>query len=260
MMFSISNFGITILPLLTLALLGWLISLKNDNVTIVDTLWALFFLLTTVVSFYFFSIHSQRAYLILGLVLVWSLRLSIYLHLRNHKKEEDHRYKAIRNRNEPNFRIKSLYLVFVLQAVLAWVISLPLIAAIGSANPLNWLDMLGVILWLIGIIFQVIGDYQLVRFKQNPKNKNKVLMTGVWRYTRHPNYFGESCIWFGYGLIGVGAGYAWVIISPVMMTYLLVNVTGASLLENDITERRPDYAKYIKQTNRFFPWFPKKMT
>ena len=200
-MFISEHYLLTLLPLLILALSGWLLSLKSNNVTIVDTLWGMFFLTAIVFSFVLFSAPSLRAYLILVLVLIWSSRLSIYLHFRNHNKPEDLRYQAIRKRNEPNFRIKSFYLVFLLQAVLAWIISLPLYVSIQSETPLNLFDFLGVGLWIIGMTFEVIGDLQLARFKSNPKNKSKVLREGVWRYTRHPNYFGESCIWFAYGLI-----------------------------------------------------------
>lgn len=257
-MFILEHYSLTLLPLMLLAFLGWLYSLKCDNVTIVDTLWGMFFLTATLFSFVFFAFPNSRSYLILTLVLIWSSRLSIYLHIRNHNKPEDLRYKAIRDRNQPNFRIKSLYLVFLLQAVLAWFISLPLYVSIQSESPLNLFDWVGLALWIIGMCFQVAGDLQLSRFKANPENKGKVLREGVWRYTRHPNYFGESCIWFAYGLIGLGAGVWWAIISPVIMTYLLVKVTGAALLEASIVERNPDYRNYMKTTNRFLPWFPKR--
>ncbi len=257
-MFIAEHYLITLIPLLVLAFLGWLFSLKSNNVTIVDTLWAMFFLTATLFSFVFFALPNSRSYLILTLVLIWSSRLSIYLHIRNQNKPEDLRYKAIRDRNEPNFRIKSLYLVFLLQAVLAWFISLPLYVSIQSESLLNLFDWLGLALWIIGMCFQVTGDLQLARFKSNHKNKGKVLKDGVWRYTRHPNYFGESCIWFGYGLIGLGAGAWWAMISPIFMTYLLIKVTGAALLEASIVNRHPDYKNYIKTTSRFLPWFPKR--
>jgi steroid 5-alpha reductase family enzyme len=256
-LFITEHYLLTLLPMVILALLGWLLSVKSNNVTIVDTFWGMFFLTASLFSFILFSAPSLRAYLILALVLIWSCRLSIYLHIRNHKKPEDLRYQAIRERNEPNFRIKSIYLVFLLQAVLAWIISLPLYVSIQSETLLNLFDFMGVGLWIIGMSFQVIGDLQLARFKSNPNNKGKVLRDGVWRYTRHPNYFGESCIWFAYGLIAIGTGIWWVIISPILMTYLLVKVTGAALLEADIVDRRPDYKNYIESTNRFVPWFPK---
>lgn len=256
-MFIASNYFLSLIPLLGLALFGWLMSLKNNNVTIVDSLWAQFFLLATISNFLLTTVEHERAILIFILVSAWSIRLSIYLHFRNHKKPEDLRYQAIRARNEPNFRMKSLYLVFIFQAVLAWIISLPLHVSINSINNLNLFDHIGVGLWIIGMLFQTIGDAQLAKFKSDPANKGSVLSTGLWRYTRHPNYFGESCIWLGYGLIAVGAGAWWTMLTPIFMTYLLVKVTGAKLLESDIANRRPDYKKYVLSTASFFPWFPK---
>ena len=247
----------TLLPMLVFACIGWSLSLKNNNVTVVDSLWAMFFLMATAMTFSLQAGPSDRAYLILILVGIWSIRLSTYLHLRNHNKAEDLRYQAIRARNEPHFRYKSIYLVFILQAFLAWFISLPLNLASQSTSPLNTLDWIGVSFWILGMGFQVIGDAQLSQFKSKLDNKGKVLDTGVWRYTRHPNYFGESCIWLGYGLIALAAGAWWGMISSVFMIYLLIKVTGVKLLEADIAERRPGYKNYVQETNAFLPWFPK---
>ena len=248
---------ITLIPMLVIACLGWSLSLRNDNVTVVDSLWAMFFLIATAITFSLLNAPSERAYLVLVLVSIWSIRLSTYLHHRNHNKAEDLRYQAIRARNQPNFRYKSIYLVFILQAFLAWFISLPLNLASQSTNSLNAFDLIGVSLWIIGMFFQVLGDAQLSLFKSVPENKGKVLDKGVWRYTRHPNYFGESCIWLGYGLIAVAAGAWWGMISSAFMIYLLIKVTGVKLLEADIAHRRPDYKSYVQKTNAFLPWFPK---
>jgi steroid 5-alpha reductase family enzyme len=147
--------------------------------------------------------------------------------------------------------------VFILQAFLAWFISLPLNLASQSTSALNTLDWIGVSFWILGMGFQVIGDAQLSQFKSKLDNKGKVLDTGVWRYTRHPNYFGESCIWLGYGLIAMAACAGWGMISSVFMIYLLIKVTGVKLLEADIAERRPGYKHYAQKTNAFLPWFPK---
>ena len=254
----ISHYLITLFPMLVLALLGWLLSLKDNNVTIVDSLWAMFFLIATALTFSLLPAPSERAYLVFLLVAAWSCRLSIYLHLRNHHKPEDLRYQAIRARNQPNFRYKSIYLVFILQALLAWFISLPLNVASQSSNALNTFDWIGVAVWIIGMSFQVIGDGQLSKFKSKPENNGKVLNAGVWRLTRHPNYFGEACIWLGYGLIAVAAGKWWSMISPILMIYLLLKVTGVKLLESDIANRRPEYKTYIEKTNAFVPWLPRR--
>ncbi|HQQ32866.1 MAG TPA: DUF1295 domain-containing protein [Methylophilus sp.] len=240
-----------------MAIVGWAYSRRIHNVTVVDSLWALFFLLLTVVNASLLEHLSMRSILVLVLVTLWALRLSGYLHMRNHGRPEDKRYAAIRARNQPNFELKSLYLVFLLQALLAWIIAMPLHTSLHSSVPLNNLDWLGAALWLIGMCFQVVGDAQLVCFKQKIENKNSVMQHGLWRYTRHPNYFGEACIWWGYYCIAASSGAAWTIYSPILMTFLLVHVTGKKLLEADIAERRPGYSEYIQRTSGFIPWFPK---
>ncbi len=258
-MFNFAHYLITLIPLSGMAFMAWALSLKNNNVTLVDSVWAMFFLFSTAFSFLAYAEPSTRAWLILSLVAIWSCRLTWHLYRRNHNKPEDARYQAIRARNEPNFRYKSLYLVFLLQAVLAWIISLPLHLVALSTEVLNVWDALGLLMWLVGMFFQVVGDRQLACFVAQTGNKGQVLTSGVWHYTRHPNYFGEACIWFGYGTLALAAGAWWALISPVFMTYLLVNVTGAKLLEADIANRRPGYVTYMQTTSRFVPWFPKKV-
>lgn len=235
------------------ALVCWIISAIRNDVSIVDSLWSLMFLLMLSVYLLLADMSTPRAWLVLALVAIWSLRLSIHITLRNHGQPEDHRYATIRRNNQPNFRIKSLYIVFGLQAALACFIGLPLLVAASSASALGWLDFLGVGLWLAGMVFEVVGDYQLARFKADPKSSGKVLDTGLWRYTRHPNYFGEFTIWWGYFLLALASGGWWTILSPMLMSFLLLKVSGVALLENTIGERRPEYADYIRRTNAFFP-------
>jgi steroid 5-alpha reductase family enzyme len=191
-------------------------------------------------------------------VSVWALRLSVYITWRNWGHGEDPRYEAIRARNEPNFSFKSLYLVFGLQAVLAWIISLPTLGATLSAAPLTPLDAAGSALWLVGITFEAGGDWQLARFKANPENRGRVMDRGFWRFTRHPNYFGDFCVWWGLYLIAAGGGAWWSLLGPLVMSVLLLKVSGVALLESDIAKRRPEYVDYIKRTNAFFPWMPKR--
>ena len=197
--------------------------------------------------------RGPRQWLVLLLVAAWALRLSIFITVRNHGEPEDHRYRTIRKNNEPHFRFKSLYIVFGFQAVLAGFIAAPLLAAMSASAPLGWLDLLGVTLWLIGMFFEVVGDFQLASFKANPANRGKVLDTGLWRYTRHPNYFGEFTLWWGYFLFAVAAGGWWTVLSPALMSLLLLKVSGVALLERDISNRRPDYVEYIRRTNSFLP-------
>jgi len=239
------------------AVAGWLISVIKRNVTLVDSMWALFFLLAATVYAWSQPAITTRAILILSLVAVWALRLSGYLTWRNWSPHEDHRYQQIRKNNEPHFWLKSLYIVFGFQVLLAWIISLPLLGAINSVSELGFLDALGVALWLLGFVWESTGDWQLARFKAKPDNKGKVMDKGLWRYSRHPNYFGEFCIWWAYFLLALSAGAWWSLLAPVLMTVLLLKVSGVSLLEKDIGERRPAYAQYIAKTNAFFPGSPK---
>jgi len=253
-MLDIRAYMLTLAVILLAAVAVWLISLIKRNVSIVDSLWSLLFLLGVVV--YFSLIESSpgpRTLLILVLVALWAIRLSVYITVRNWGHGEDHRYQAIRARNQPNFAFKSLYLVFGLQGMLAWFIALPLLVAAGNNPALGWLDYAGIGLWLVGMSFETLGDFQLSRFKANPANAGKVMDSGFWRYTRHPNYFGEFTLWWGYYLIAVAAGGWWTLPAPLLMSLLLLKVSGVSLLEKDIGERRPGYAEYIQRTNAFFP-------
>lgn len=244
--------------LLAVAVVFWLVSLRRDDVSIVDSLWSLMFLLAALVYAAVGPASGPRELLVLGMVTLWALRLSIYISWRNHGQPEDYRYREIRANNEPGFRFKSLYIVFILQAALAWVISLPLAAAISGGGDLGILDFAGIALWVVGMVFEVVGDLQLSRFRKDPSNRGKVLDTGLWRYTRHPNYFGNATLWWGFYLVALSAGGWWTIVSPLLMTFLLLKVSGVALLEKDIGGRRPEYRQYIQRTNAFFPGLPRK--
>ena len=257
-MFNWDDFLIILAVISLLAFAGWLISLVRHNVTHVDSLWSLFFALAAYTSYFLDENPSTRANLILALISVWALRLFTHLTIRNWGEPEDNRYVEIRKNNEPNFWIKSVYIIFGLQALLAWAISLSLYGAITSNSPLNILDYIGTILFAFGFFWEVFGDWQLTQFQKNKANKGQVLNTGLWRYSRHPNYFGECCLWWGFYLIAFAAGAWWAIISPIFITFLLLKVSGVSLLESTISERRPAYAHYKKTTNAFLPWFKQK--
>jgi len=246
--------------LLLAAAFFWLISLVRNDVSIVDSLWSLMFLLVALVYGSMDGNSGPRELLILVLVAVWALRLSVYITWRNHGQPEDYRYQEIRANNEPGFRYKSFYIVFALQAVLAWVISLPLAGAISGQTAIGFLDYAGCILIVVGVFFEAVGDMQLSRFRRDPDNAGKVLDKGLWRYTRHPNYFGNFTLWWGFYLIALSAGAWWSVISPLLMTFLLLKVSGVALLERDISGRRPQYQQYIRRTNAFFPGMPRKET
>jgi steroid 5-alpha reductase family enzyme len=257
-MFHLDAYLYGLAAILAAGVLTWLVSLARRDVSIVDSLWSIMFLIAAVVFALALPEYGERSALVLGLVTVWSLRLAAYITWRNWGEGEDRRYQAIRANNEPHFGLKSLYIVFGLQGLIAWIVALPLLAAMANPNGLGLLDYAGVTLWLIGMLFEAGGDYQLARFKSDPANQGKVMDRGLWRYTRHPNYFGNACIWWGFFLIALAAGGWWAVISPIVMTFLLLKVSGVSLLEKDIGERRPEYADYIARTNAFIPGPPKR--
>ncbi|HKJ53654.1 MAG TPA: DUF1295 domain-containing protein [Gammaproteobacteria bacterium] len=257
-MFDLQSYLIALGAILTAGVGFWLASLLKRDVSIVDSLWPMMFLLAAVAYDLTLVDTGPRAALLMVLVGIWSLRLFAYITWRNWGEDEDRRYQAIRASNEPNFELKSLFIVFVLQGVIAWIVSLPLMPAIGSPAAFNLVDYLGLGLWTVGMLFEAGGDYQLMRFKSDPGNRGKVMDRGLWRYTRHPNYFGNACIWWGFGLIAVASGAWWALLSPLLMTFLLLKVSGVSLLEQDIGDRRPAYADYIARTSAFIPLPPKK--
>jgi len=257
-MFSISIYSFGLMVLGTAAAATWILSLPLRNVSIVDSLWSLLFAFAGATYALSSAMPlSGRTLLVLTLVTLWALRLSVYITWRNRGHGEDPRYQVIRARNEPHFAFKSLYLVFGLQAVLAWIISLPLLGAILSARPLGVWDAAGALAWLLGFAFEAGGDWQLARFKANLENRGRVMDRGFWRYTRHPNYFGDFCVWWGFYLIAAGAGAWWSFVGPLLMSVLLMRVSGVTLLEKDIAKRRPEYVDYVRRTNAFFPGLPK---
>ncbi len=251
--FDIHSWLTALYALTLFALAGWLYSIYRKDVSIVDSMWSLMFLIATAIYALSADLPGSRSLLVTVLVAVWALRLAIYITWRNWGEAEDYRYQKIRENNSPNFEFKSLYIVFGLQAVLAWFISMPLLIAVSGDMPLGYLDAAGTIIWLTGFIFETVGDLQLAKFKSDPRNKGRVLDSGLWRFTRHPNYFGEFCIWWGFYLIAVPVGGWWSIVSPLLMSFLLLRVSGVAMLEKDIGNRRPKYAEYIERTNTFFP-------
>jgi len=256
-MFDLALWLQSLAVLAAFAAAGWVVSLPIRNVSIVDSMWSLMFLLAASVYAWGQDVLGARALAVLAMVAAWALRLAIHIAWRNRGHGEDFRYREIRARNEPGFAFKSLYLVFGLQAVLAWVVSLPLLAAVNSTAALTPLDLAGIILWCAGMAFEVLGDAQLARFKADPDNRGKVLDRGLWRYTRHPNYFGEFCVWWGLFLVALAAGGWWSLVGPALMSVLLLKVSGVALLEKDIGERRPGYRDYMRRTNAFFPGPPR---
>jgi len=236
-----------------LAIVTWLVSLRNNDVCIADSVWPIF-ILTGAVTYAWASPETgPRAYVMVILVALWAARLSAHITWRHWGEPEDRRYQAIRARNEPHFRWKSLLLVFALQATLAWVVSVSVLAAVVNPHPWNWLDSLGLCVVVFGVSFEAVADWQLARFKSDPAHRGQVMDSGLWRNSRHPNYFGEFCVWWGFYLIALSAQGWWAIASPLLITFLLLKVSGVVLLEKDMVERRPAYRDYIARTNAFFP-------
>ncbi len=238
----------------------WIVSIFIKNASIVDPFWGMGFIVLA--FYYYFQTNGweTRKIILVVLVCVWGLRLSLYLAWRNWGKGEDFRYQQFRQKYGPHrYWWFSFFQVFLLQGILMWLISAPLLGAqyYTSQSKLNILDIIGVLVWLIGIIFEAGGDFQLTRFKANPQNKGKVLDTGLWKYTRHPNYFGDSCVWWGYGLICLAGGSYIPVYGSILMTALIIRVSGVFLLERSLAQTKPEYRDYIKKTGAFFPWPPK---
>ncbi len=231
--------------------------LRNNGIA--EIAWGLGFCIIAVHSFYSFPPIEPRPFIITYLTVLWGLRLSSYIFLRSIGKPEDFRYQKMRESWGKKAVQNSFTRVFMLQGMLILWISIPILQTnYHKGGDLNLLDLAGIILWTTGFLFELVADWQMWRFKRKPLNKGKVLQTGLWRYSRHPNYFGEVLVWWGIFVISISAGNWYIsIISPVMTTFLLLKVSGVTLLEKKY-EGNDDYNTYKKQTPVFIPWFPKQ--
>lgn len=247
--------------ILGLMILLWLLSLWLKDSSIVDIFWGTGFVIA---GWVYFALTKDgflaRKLLIAVITTIWGLRLSIHIFIRNAGKGEDFRYRKWRGEAGSAWWWRSFFKVFLLQGILMWIISAPLLGAQISPLPakLTWLDYLGALTWLVGFFFEAVGDWQLARFKANPANKGKLLTTGLWRYTRHPNYFGDATQWWGFYLIATAAGGWYTIFSPVVMTFFLRQVSGVAMLEKTLKNTKPGFQEYVETTNAFIPWFPRK--
>jgi steroid 5-alpha reductase family enzyme len=249
--------GLVILILMTFL---WLVSLALKNSSIVDIFWGTGFVISAWTAFALTPEGFEgRKWLLVILTSIWGLRLTLHILTRNWSKGEDFRYQVWRKEAGAAWWWRSFFKVFLLQGILMWIIGTPLLRAQISATPaqLTWLDYLAIPIWLVGFFFEAAGDWQLARFKANPVNKGKVLNTGVWRYTRHPNYFGDATQWWAFYLIALAAGGWWTIFSPLLMTLFLMRVSGVTLLEKTLKDTKPGYKEYVESTSEFIPWFPK---
>jgi steroid 5-alpha reductase family enzyme len=253
---------ITLLAVGALMVVVWIVSLGVRDASIVDIVWGLGFVMIAAVGYVRADGWAGRRGLVAVLTAVWGLRLALHLLARNWGAGEDYRYQAMRRRWGSRFPVISLVTVFALQGVLMWIVSLPVQAAQVASSPDNItaVDVVGVALWIVGFYFEVVGDAQLRRFKADPANKGKVMDGGLWRYTRHPNYFGDATMWWGLGIIAVATGAWWSLVGPVVMTVFLLRVSGVPLLERRMARTRPGYEEYVRRTSAFVPMQPKRGT
>lgn len=235
----------------------WALSLRLRDASIADPFWGPGFLLMGGAYLWAHGEATARGLLAVGLVGVWAARLGYHLLRRNRALGEDPRYAAMRERHGPRFTWVSLATVFWLQAVLLWIVSLPVLAAAVGRTPLGAWDLAGTVVFVTGLLTEAIADAQLTRFRADPANRGRVLDRGLWRYSRHPNYFGDALLWWGLWLVAVGAGGAWTAVGPALMSFLLVKVSGVAPLERSLVERRPGYADYVRRTPAFVPRFPR---
>jgi steroid 5-alpha reductase family enzyme len=251
--------AIALVAALGMMVLVWLASLVKRDVSIIDIFWGLGFVVMGWIYFLAAEVHAPRGFLVVGLVTLWGLRLSLHIWWRSRGKGEDYRYREMRERNPETFPVRSLFTVFGFQALLLWAISTPLYQAQRRPEPaaLTLLDVLGLALFVVGFVFEAGGDWQLARFKGDPTNEGQVMDRGFWRYTRHPNYFGDAMVWWGFFCLAAATpGGWWTVYSPVLMTVLLMRVSGVTLLEKRLQDTKPAYREYAERTNAFFPWFP----
>lgn len=233
--------------------------LKKDN-SIVDIAWGPGFILVALVMFFLRPGFEVRHILISVLVTAWGVRLATHIYLRNRGRGEDFRYAKWRKDWGRWFVPRTFLQVFMLQGIFMLIISCPIILVNRSgARGLTPLDALGGLLWLTGFLFEAVGDYQLKKFKHKPESKGRIMTTGLWKHTRHPNYFGEAALWWGIWLVALSVRGGWIAIgSPLTIGFLLLNVSGVTMLEKKYAGNE-EFADYARRTSSFFPWFPKKL-
>lgn len=246
---------------LALVLLLWLISIPLRDVSIIDMAFSSIIWVLVCIAWVSEGKPDGAPLLSLILISIWALRMTVYLLRRNLGHGEDPRYSRLRGWVDEGwpFYLLSLRQVFLLQGVVIWLLILPQQIAISSGGSIGLLAMLGTGLWLLGFFFETVGDYQLSRFKGDASNKGKILDSGLWRYTRHPNYFGELAQWWGLFLIALESPWAWLgVVGPLMYSWLVINVTGQATLDKKLTREKPEYADYLSRTSGLIPMPPKK--
>ena len=238
----------------------FLVALRVGKHAVIDVAWGLGFAAVAVTAYALGDVGGTRALVALAITVAWGVRLAVHIGNRSRGHGEDPRYAAILGRASGNPNVYVLQRVYLPQAAILWFVSLPVQIAMfeeSRPGPLLWI---GVVVWAVGMFFETVGDWQLHRFRSDPDSSGKVLDTGLWRYTRHPNYFGDAAAWWGIFLVAADGGVpGWLtILSPVVMTWLLAKGTGKPLLEKGIAERRPEYAEYVRRTSGFLPLPPRR--
>lgn len=254
-----SPWGLSLAAAAAIAAAAWAASLRLRDASIADVVWGPLFIAVAGVGWVRGGGAPGRKALVVALTVLWGARLAWHIGRRSLGRPEDRRYAEMRERHGVLWPLKSLFHVFLLQAALAWCVALPVQAALclPAAPALGALDAAGAALFALGLAFEAVADAQLSRFLERPENRGRVLDRGLWRYSRHPNYFGDAVLWWGLGLLGCSAGAPWSLAGPGLMTFLLMRISGVTLLERSIAQRRPDYARYKAATSAFVPWFPR---
>jgi steroid 5-alpha reductase family enzyme len=250
----------SLVPIIALSCVAWVLCTVRRNAGLVDIFWPWFFLAAAGYDSWRYRQWSGVSLVMAALLIVWALRLSVHLAIRNWHAPEDRRYAEIRARHQPGFAWKSLLLVYGFQALLAWIVSAPLAVGLAGRSSAGPVWIFGLMLAVSGLAIEACADQQLRAFKRRDPQHREVLDTGLWRYSRHPNYFGEFCLWWGLFAMAIRADAIWIVVSPLLMSLLLLRVSGVSLLEKDIAHRRPAYRDYVTRTPVFFPWKPAAST
>ena len=251
-----------LLAAVALGVVLWLVSLWLRDASIVDLFWGPLFVVIAGTAYRVGMGSGPRRLLVLGLIALWALRLSFHLARRNVGNGEDPRYRAMRERRRRYFWLWSLPSVFLLQPLLAWVVAAPVIAVMLDKGPasLGFFDLAASLVFVLGLGLETVADRQLTAFRKDPRNRDQVLDQGLFRYSRHPNYFGEFVLWWGFGLFGLAAGSVASLVGPALLSLLLLRVSGVTLLESTIVSRRPRYSHYKATTNAFFPGPPRRLS
>lgn len=239
--------------------LTWLISLARRDASIADIAWGLGFVVVAWTTWSVGDGLDDRRNLLVAMVTIWGIRLAGHLVWRSRGEPEDFRYQSMRRRAGDRFPLTSFFSIFVFQGAVLWVVSLPVQLAMTPTTPeVGLLSIIGVVVWGIGFFFETVGDAQLARFRNDPANEGAVLDWGLWRYTRHPNYFGDCCVWWGLFLVAAETPDArWGVIGPIVMTVMLLRVSGVAMLERGLRKRRDGYADYVERTSAFLPRPPR---